>query len=103
MQTPDARKRSVASRDGTDMICSILEFLDASPGRLLDDLSSSTPSNSFFKTFLFCVLSPDQSIRRLATSVAERLFTRYGGAFQAFSKDRQLGTHELRKGLWSRR
>ena len=85
------------------MICSILEFLDASPGRLLDDLSSSTPVNCFFKPFLFCVLSPDQPVRQLATSVAERLFTGHGEAFRSFTKDRQLGTYELRKELWSRR
>lgn len=103
MQAPDARKRSVASRDGVDIVCSILEFLDASPGRLLDDLSQSTPANGFFKAFLFCVISPDQTVRRLAASVAERLFTAHGEAFRSMDKGSQLGTHGLRRDLWSRR
>lgn len=103
MQTPDARKRSIASRDGTDMICSILEFLDASPGRLLEDLSRSNAASDFFRSFLFCVLSPEPTVRQIATKVASRLFAHHGETFRSMETGKQLGTHELRKALWSRR
>lgn len=96
----ESRKRSVASRDGADMVCSILEFLDATQGRL-SEISTSLSANGFFKPFLFCVLSPDATIRGLATSVAERLFANYGDAFASLDKER-VDTDSLRKELWSR-
>lgn len=85
------------------MISSILRFLEASPGRLLDDLSSSSSDGSFFKPFLFCCLSPDATVRRLAISVAERLFAGHEHTFRAFDKARFLGTYEQRRELGGQR
>ena len=102
MHGVEGRKRSVASKDGADMVCSILEFLDASAGRFKDDVSAFMSANGFFRPFLFCVLSPDATIRRLATSVAERLFANHEGVFSSLDKGRQSETLTLRKELWGR-
>lgn len=86
-----------------EMVCSILQFLDASPARLLDDLSGDDPSSGFFKSFLLCVLSAEPSVRRLATGVADRLFTGHLEAYRQFDTGHQFGTQQLRGELWSRR
>lgn len=91
------------SPETTEMICSILRFLEASPARLLDDISGVTPSSGFFDSFLCCVLSPDPSVRRLATSIADRLFTGHLEAYRKFDTGHQFGTQELRGELWTRR
>ncbi|KAH6971880.1 hypothetical protein BKA56DRAFT_677938 [Ilyonectria sp. MPI-CAGE-AT-0026] len=88
--------------DGMEMVCSILQFLDASPARLLDDLSGDDPSSGFFKSFLICVLSAEPSVRRLATGVADRLFTGHLEAYRQFDTGHQFGTQQLRGELWSR-
>ncbi|KAF7549990.1 hypothetical protein G7Z17_g6012 [Cylindrodendrum hubeiense] len=88
--------------DGIEMVCSILQFLDASPARLLDDLSGDNPSTGFFKSFLLCVLSAEPSVRRLATGVADRLLTGHLEAYRKFDFSHQFGTQELRGELWSR-
>lgn len=85
------------------MVCSILQFLDASPARLLDDLSADGSDSGFFKSFLLCVLSEEPSVRRLATGVADRLFKGHLEAYRKFDTGRHFGTKELRGELWSRR
>lgn len=102
MQKMDARRRSNAGI-GTDMVCSILRFLDASPSSLLNALSKSSPTASIFHPFLFCVLSPELPVRQLATKVAERIFTEHDKAFHTLQKSRQLTSYEVRKELWGRR
>lgn len=84
------------------MVLSILKFLDASPARLLEDLSGDDPSN-LFKSFLLCVLSAEPSVRRLATSVADRLFKGHLEAYRKFETGHQFGTQELRGELWGNR
>ena len=85
------------------MVCSILQFLDVSPARLLDDLSSDGSDSGFFKSFLLCVLSEDSSVRRLATGVAGRLFVGHLEAYRKFDTGHHFGTTELREEVWSRR
>ena len=105
MQPSTFSKRSVASKDGgVDMISSILDFLGTSPDRLLDDLSSTAAaSESFFRPFLFCVLSPDVSIRQPAMNVAERLFNDHKDAFTSLERRSFMDARELRRELWSKR
>ncbi|RGP66620.1 neurofibromin 1, partial [Fusarium sporotrichioides] len=86
----------------TELVCSILQFLDASPARLLDDLSADSSNNSFFKSFLLCVLSENTSIRKLATGVASRLFQGHLEAYRQFDTGHRFGTKELRDDIWSR-
>jgi neurofibromin 1 len=86
-----------------EMVCSILKFLDASPARLLDDLSGDDPSRNLFKSFLLCVLSAEPSVRRLATGVADRLFKGHLEAYRKFETGHHFGTHQLRGELWAKR
>ncbi|KAM0500154.1 hypothetical protein ACHAP8_005294 [Fusarium lateritium] len=98
-------KNGIMNRQGserTELVCSILQFLDASPARLLDDLSADSSNNSFFKSFLLCVLSENTSIRKLATGVASRLFQGHLEAYRQFDTGHRFGTKELRDDIWSR-
>ncbi|KJK83390.1 hypothetical protein H634G_01519 [Metarhizium anisopliae BRIP 53293] len=96
------KARHELSQDGSRKILEILRYFYASPGPLLRDLSGETAGMAFLKPFLFCVLSRDQSIRQLATKVANKLFI--------MNKDSvgtsQLGycgaTEELGQNLWIR-
>ncbi|KAG9257667.1 uncharacterized protein F5Z01DRAFT_646667 [Emericellopsis atlantica] len=98
----DSRKRSVASKDGADMICSVLDFLDAAPRRLITGPVSINSPTNFFRPFLLCVLSPEITIRRRAISVAQRLFNDHGEAFREVYNGRALDSITLRKDLWGR-
>ena len=98
----DSKSRSNAGSN-TDMVSSILRFLDASPDILLDALSSATSATSIFNPFLFCVVSPESSVRQLATSVAERLFNRAGDGFRSLPKSKEFASRQLRREFWSRR
>ncbi|KAF4457831.1 hypothetical protein F53441_306, partial [Fusarium austroafricanum] len=105
LETENAKAVGVSSRQGgerTEMVCSILQFLDASPARLLDDLSKDGSNNSFFKSFLLCVLSENSAVRKLATGVASRLFKGHLEAYRQFDTGHRFGTRELRDDIWSR-
>lgn len=78
------------------MICSILEFLNASPMTLFqgepsdpDDRDKFFQDN--FESFMACMVVADESVRRLAIGVAPHLFTedtvaRYCGTSQLATK-----------------
>ncbi|RKK15330.1 Neurofibromin [Fusarium oxysporum] len=105
LETENAKAVSTMGRQGserTELVCSILQFLDASPARLLDDLSKDGSNNSFFKSFLLCVLSENPAVRKLATGVASRLFQGHLEAYRQFDTGHRFGTKELRDDIWSR-
>ncbi|KAM0349272.1 hypothetical protein ACHAPU_003681 [Fusarium lateritium] len=105
LEAENAKPVGITSRQGserTELVCSILQFLDASPARLLDDLSIDSPSNSFFKSFLLCVLSENPSVRKLATGVASRLFKGHLEAYRQFDTGHRFGAKELRDDIWNR-
>ncbi|ENH72793.1 Neurofibromin [Fusarium oxysporum f. sp. cubense race 1] len=105
LETENAKAVSTTGRQGserTELVCSILQFLDASPARLLDDLSKDGSNNSFFKSFLLCVLSENPAVRKLATGVASRLFQGHLEAYRQFDTGHRFGTKELRDDIWSR-
>jgi neurofibromin 1 len=61
------------------LACSVLQFLDAHPMSLFDSVIASLESGpslpaDMFESFLSCVISPDDTIRRLAGNIARRLF-----------------------------
>ncbi|KYG13832.1 neurofibromin 1 [Fusarium verticillioides 7600] len=105
LETENAKAVNTTGRQGserTELVCSILQFLDASPARLLDDLSKDGSNNSFFKSFLLCVLSENPAVRKLATGVASRLFQGHLEAYRQFDTGHRFGTKELRDDIWSR-
>ncbi|CAK7217430.1 Ras GTPase activating protein ira2 [Sporothrix eucalyptigena] len=62
------------------MICSILEFLNASPMTLFQGEPGDQDSGDLFfqdnfESFMACMVVADESVRRLAMGVAPRLFT----------------------------
>ncbi|KAJ4125593.1 Ras GTPase activating protein ira2 [Fusarium equiseti] len=104
LETENAKTIAI-NRQGserTELVCSILQFLDASPARLLDDLSADNSNSSFFKSFLLCVLSENAHIRKLATGVASRLFQGHLEAYRQFDTGHRFGTKELRDDVWNR-
>lgn len=94
---------SSSDSSSADMICSILEFLNASPDYLLNDLTNSGSRNGFFKPFLLCVLSPNASVRHLAMAVADSLFNKNQEPFRSYYKEHKLDSNELCRDIWSRR
>lgn len=82
---------------------SILEFLDAFPGPLFDELSRASPEGGFLRPFLLCVLSPDPSVRQLAAQVAKRVFANAGKLHRMPEGAIGSGMEELRTLLWKQR
>ena len=80
------------------LVCGILQFLAASPGTLRQD----TLENSMVGPFLLSVLSPNPSVRHLATRVAEALFQTSTGNGSQIGEDFVLDSPELRKDIWAR-
>lgn len=93
---------SSSDSSSADMICSILEFLNASPDYLLNDLTNAGSHTGFFKPFLLCVLSPNASVRHLAMAVADSLFNKNQEPFRSYYKEHKLDSNELCKDIWSR-
>jgi neurofibromin 1 len=63
------------------MVCNILGFLDASPMTLFEGPPADRGERDRFyeenlAALIACVVAADESVRRLATAVAKRLFAR---------------------------
>jgi neurofibromin 1 len=86
----------------TEMVCSILQLFDTSPSFLLEDLGEQPNSGGVLAPFLLCVVSPNDSIRQLASSVAGRLFRSSPEVFRAEKNRRRFGSPEFRRELWAR-
>ncbi|EFY84834.1 putative neurofibromin [Metarhizium acridum CQMa 102] len=96
------KARRELSQDGNRKVLEILRYLYASPGPLLRDLSGETADMAFLKPFLFCVLSRDQSIRQLATKVANKLFIMNKDSVGTSQLGHRDATEELGENLWIR-
>ncbi|KAH8888166.1 hypothetical protein GQ53DRAFT_871677 [Thozetella sp. PMI_491] len=88
------QRKAVESTSSVNMICNILNFLDASPMTLFEGPPSDRAErdrfyHENFKSLLSCVIAPNESIRKLASSVAKRLF----------ANDQVLSTLRASKGL----
>ncbi|KFA64319.1 hypothetical protein S40285_02937, partial [Stachybotrys chlorohalonatus IBT 40285] len=90
-----------AGKDNTSLICCILEFFDAAPQFLIDDIAGNGSSRGIAMPFLLCVISPDSSIRQLATRVAARLFEEHAEVFDSEENLRRLNLEELQTDFWS--
>lgn len=80
------------------LVCSMLQFLEASPERLRQDSSE----DSMVGPFLLCVLSPNPTVRQLATRVADRLFKGNTSNGVDGGEDFVLDSPALRKDIWAR-
>jgi neurofibromin 1 len=89
------------------MVCNILTFLDASPMTLFDDKLGGNQdidgsSSDMFESFLTCVISANDTVRKLAGRVATRLFEKHHGLGTLRGNDK-IGSTSLKRGFWRRR
>ena len=76
-----AQRKLLESGPMITMISNILNFLDASPMTLLEGPPTDQAKRDRFyevnlQALIACIIAADESIRRLATGVAKRLFAR---------------------------
>lgn len=92
----NSQRKFIEGPSSINMICNILNFLDASPMTLFEgppddraDIDRFYQEN--FASIISCVVAANESIRQLATRVAKRLF----------AEDDILKTLRISKGLES--
>lgn len=73
------QRKVVESRPVIDMICNILNFLHASPMTLFEGPPDDEDERDRFylenfNSIVSCVVAADESVRQLATGVAQKLF-----------------------------
>lgn len=92
-----AQRKAVESAASISMACNILSFLDASPMTLFEGPPMDRAERDLFyqenlEALISCIIAADESVRRLATGVAKRLF----------AKEQVLSTLRASKGLASK-
>ncbi|KAL2257760.1 hypothetical protein VTK26DRAFT_9213 [Humicola hyalothermophila] len=97
IEEQSAQRKAVESASSVNMICNILSFLDASPMTLFEGPPSVRSERDHFyeenlESLISCLIAADESVRRLATSVAKRLF----------AKEQMMSTLRESKGLSSK-
>lgn len=85
------------------MICSILEFLNASPMTLFQGEPSDPDEGDLFfqnnfESFMACMVVADESIRRLAMGVAPHLFTEK--TVSRYGETSRLTTQRFKANFW---
>lgn len=76
-----AQRKAVESASSINMVCNILSFLDASPMTLFEGPPTARAEREHFyeenlESLISCIIAADESVRRLATGVAKRLFAK---------------------------
>jgi neurofibromin 1 len=97
------QRRAIESPSSINTICNVLNFLDASPMTLFegpptDRVERDRFYQENFESLLTCVVAANDSIRRLATGVAKRLFNEPVLATLRLSKC--LESHSLKMKFW---
>jgi neurofibromin 1 len=75
------QRKAVESAPSISMVCNILGFLDASPMTLFEGPPMDRNERDQFyeenlQALISCIIAADESVRRLATGVAKRLFAK---------------------------
>lgn len=81
VEEQSAQRKAVESPTSVNIVCNIMSFLDASPMTLFQGPPASEAEREIFfqenlKSLISCMVAADESIRRLATGVARRLFAK---------------------------
>jgi neurofibromin 1 len=97
IEEQNAQRKAVESASSISMVCNILNFLDASPMTLFEGPPNDRSERDRFyeenlEALISCIIAADDSVRRLATGVAKRLF----------AKEQVLLTLRSSKGLSSK-
>ncbi|KAK3683544.1 hypothetical protein B0T22DRAFT_468139 [Podospora appendiculata] len=77
----DSQRKAAESASSVNMICNILNFLDASPMTLFEGPPDDINDRDRFyyenlESLISCVIAADESVRKLACGVAKRLFAK---------------------------
>lgn len=98
------RKASETNSTTTRMICNILSFLDASPTTLFEGSpADSADAEQFyeeiFEAFVSCLVTANDSVRALASSLAKKLLSR-NGILSSLRKTKRLDSHSFGTKFW---
>ncbi len=98
------RKASETTSTTTRMICNILSFLDASPTTLFEGSpADSADAEQFyeeiFEAFVSCLVTANDSVRALASSLAKKLLSR-NGILSSLRKTKRLDSHSFGTKFW---
>ncbi|KAL2170034.1 hypothetical protein VTG60DRAFT_5374 [Thermothelomyces hinnuleus] len=83
IEEQSAQRKAVESAPSISMVCNLLNFLDASPMTLFEGPPADRDERDQFyeenlSALISCIVAADESVRRLATGVARRLFAKEG-------------------------
>lgn len=97
-------RKAVGNASYVNMICNILNFLDASPMTLLEGPPTDrTERNRFYQknieALVSCVVCADESVRRLATGVTKRLFAN-DQVLKTLRASKGLDSQAFKKNFW---
>ncbi|KAI1139653.1 GTPase [Hypoxylon sp. FL0543] len=98
------RKASETSASTTAVICNVLNFLDASPMTLFDSPPSDASEaeqfyEDIFEAFVSCLVTANDSVRALASSVAKKLLAP-NGILSSLRKSKRLDSHSFGIKFW---
>ncbi|KAG5985336.1 hypothetical protein E4U55_005420 [Claviceps digitariae] len=79
-------------------VSEILRYLEISSAPLIQDLLGQNPSTSFLRPFLFCILSRNSTICKLAIKVARKVFASNGLESEMLGKPEL--NDDIRTRLW---
>ena len=99
-----AQRRAVESASSINMVCNILSFLDASPMTLFEGPPKDRGERDHFyeenlEALISCIIAADESVRRLATGVAKRLFAKEQ-VLSSFRASKGLGSKAFKTKFW---
>nr|CAD21515.1 related to NEUROFIBROMIN [Neurospora crassa] len=98
------QRQQIESASMVDMICNILNFLDASPMTLFEGPPYDLNERDRFyqenlEALISCVVAPDESVRRLGTRVAKRLYAN-DVVLQSLRASKRLEQPAFKLGFW---
>ncbi|KAK3397174.1 putative RasGAP group protein [Sordaria brevicollis] len=98
------QRQQIESASMVEMVCNILNFLDASPMTLFEGPPYDLNERDRFyqnnlEALISCVVAPDESVRRLGTKVAKRLYAN-DVVLQSLRASKMLEDLTFKNGFW---
>ncbi len=100
-----AQRRAAESAPTVNMVCNILSFLDASPATLFEGPPKDRGERDHFfdenlEALISCIVASDESIRKLATGVAKRMFSN-PQMLASLRSSKGLGSKAFKTKFWT--
>ncbi|KAL2149557.1 hypothetical protein VTH82DRAFT_8208 [Thermothelomyces myriococcoides] len=104
IEEQSAQRKAVESAPSISMVCNLLNFLDASPMTLFEGPPADQDERDQFYeenlgALISCIVAADESVRRLATGVARRLFAKEG-LLQNIRSSKGLNSKAFKTKFW---